>query len=244
MTGIPAGRYNVRLAGPGATVQMNGIDLIKDGDEVDTSKGETLSTVKVSVRVPGEPELPSRLMVGLRSGRGAPLAWQVINPKGEAELEQIVSGRYEVLVQGPGKRYSIARMSAQGAQVSGHTLTLGAGSSPSLWLTLASGSTELEGTAKRTGNAFAGAMVVLVPKNPETDRDLFRRDQSDLDGTFVLHDVIPGSYTLLAIDNGWDLDWSQSGVIAAYVKHGRTIQVGNHSGRPLNLAEPIEVQSK
>jgi hypothetical protein len=38
-------------------------------------------------------------------------------------------------------------------------------------------------------------------------RDLFRRDQSDLDGTFSLHGVIPGTYTVVAIDNGWDLDW-------------------------------------
>ena len=60
-----------------------------------------------------------------------------------------------------------------------------------------------------------------MPKNPEADRELFRRDQSDLDGTFLLRNVIPGSYTLLAIENGWDLDWSQPGVIAAYLKRGR-----------------------
>jgi len=28
-------------------------------------------------------------------------------------------------------------------------------------------------------------MVVFVPKNLEADRELFRRDQSDLDGTFL-----------------------------------------------------------
>jgi hypothetical protein len=87
-------------------------------------------------------------------------------------------------------------------------------------------------------------MVVLVPKNPELDRDLFRRDQSDLDGTFSLRGVIPGSYTALAIENGWDLDWSQPGVIRAYVKHGRPIEVGNQGGRPIDLQEAIDVQSK
>jgi len=91
---------------------------------------------------------------------------------------------------------------------------------------------------------LAGAMVVLVPENPELDRALFRRDQSDLDGTFLLRNVVPGSYTLLAIENGWDLDWSHPVVIAAYLKHGRKIEVGNQTGRPMNIAEPIEVQSK
>jgi hypothetical protein len=87
-------------------------------------------------------------------------------------------------------------------------------------------------------------MIVLVPKNPDVNHDLFRRDQSDLDGTFVFHGVVPGSYTILAIENGWDLDWSQPGVIAAYRKHGQTIEVGDQVRQPLNLADAVEVQSK
>ncbi len=49
---------------------------------------------------------------------------------------------------------------------------------------------------------------------------------------------------VLAIENGWDLDWSQPAVIAAYMKHGRTVQVGNPPGRHMNLTEAVEVQSK
>jgi hypothetical protein len=141
-------------------------------------------------------------------------------------------------------RYSIAHMAAEGGQVSGHTLTVAAGSSVSLSLTLVGGNVEIEGVVKKAGKGFSGAMVVLVPKNPEGNRDLFRRDQSDLDGTFTLHGVVPGAYTLLAIENGWDLDWSQPVVIAAYLKHGRTIQVGNPGGRSMSVADSIEVQSK
>jgi hypothetical protein len=106
------------------------------------------------------------------------------------------------------------------------------------------GSAEVQGTATRAGKGFAGAMVVLVPRNIEGNYDLFRRDQSDLDGTFLLRSVVPGSYTLLAIENGWDLDWSQPGVMAAYLRHGRKIEVSNGNGRPMDIAEPIEVQSK
>jgi hypothetical protein len=123
-------------------------------------------------------------------------------------------------------------------------ITVTAGSSPSVSLTVVGGSLNVEGTAKRAGRPFAGAMVVLVPKNPEGNSGLFRRDQSDLDGTFNLQNVVPGSYTVLAIENGWDLDWSQPAVITAYVDRGRTIEVGNHSGRAMNLSDAIEVQSK
>jgi hypothetical protein len=244
VTGVPAGRYNIRLFGQGQGARMNGVDLIKDGEEVDTSKADAVGSVKVSVQIPGEDTLPAHLMVGLRSGSRVIAVAQSLDSKGAAELQQVAVGRYEVAVWGGGKPYSIARISAEGAEVSGHTLILAVGSSPSVSLTVVGGSAEVQGTVTRAGKGFAGAMVVLVPRNPDVDRDLFRRDQSDLDGTFALRAVVPGSYTLLAIDNGWDLDWSQPGVIAAYLKNGRRLEVGDRAGRPMNVDDPIEVQPK
>jgi len=243
ITGIPAGRYNVRMGGQGSGVQINGVDFNKDGEEVDTSRGEALSSVNVSVRVAGENGLPAQLKVGLQSGRRETLAFQDLNVKGEAELQQVPAGKYDVVVWGAAKPYFVSRLTASGADVSGRMLTVAAGSSPSIALTLTGGSVEVQGTATLAGKPFAGAMVVLVPRNPEVDRDLFRRDQSDLDGTFILRDVIPGSYTVLAIQNGWDLDWSQPAGLAVYAKHGQAIEVGSQS-RPLNLPEAVEVQPK
>jgi len=243
VTGIPAGRYNVSIHGPASTLQVSGVDLTKDGEEVDVSKGEASSSVKFSIQIAGEAAPPAQLTVGLRSGSRVVGASQT-DSKGEADLEQIAVGKYEVVVWGTGKRYSVARISAQGAEVSGHTLSVAAGSSPSVSLSVVTGNTDIQGTVTKAGKGFAGAMVVLVPKLPEQDRDLFRRDQSDLDGSFLLHAVIPGDYTLLAIENGWDLDWSQPGVIAAYLKKGRKIAISNQDGRPMNLLDRVEVQSK
>jgi hypothetical protein len=243
VTGIPAGRYNIRLFGQGQSLQMNGVDLTKDGEEVDTAKADVAGSVKVSVQIPGEATLPSILTIGLRSGNRT-IAASPCDSKGEAELKQVAVGQYEVEAWAASGRYAIVRMSAEGAEVSGHTLTIAAGSSPSISLTLVSGSVEIQGTATRAGKGLAGAMVVLVPKNPGLNRDLFRRDQSDLDGTFTLRSVVPGIYTLLAIENGWDLDWSQPGVIAAYLKRGRKIEVGGQGSRTMKVAEAIEVQSK
>lgn len=244
ITGVPAGRYNIRMDGAGPAVQMNGVDLSKDGEEVETSGGETMSTVKLSVRVAGEDTLPPQLAVGLRPKSRILAGWRNVDAKGVAQLDEIPAGRYEILVWGGRNVYSIAHLAAEGAEVSGHTVTVAAGSSPSVSLTLVAGSGEIQGIVKRAGKGFAGAMVVLVPKNPEGNRDLFRRDQSDLDGTFAFRDVIPGAYTVLAIENGWELDWSQPGVIAAYLKRGRTIQVSGGTGKPLNLEDAIEVQPR
>jgi len=46
-------------------------------------------------------------------------------------------------------------------------------------------------------------MVALVPKDPESHLEMFRRDQSDLDGSFVLPRRDPGSYTIFAVEDAW-----------------------------------------
>ena len=244
LTGIPAGRYNIRTQGPEGGRLTNGVDLSKDGEEVDTSKADAFSSLKVRVEVPGESSLPKELAVGLRSGIRSLAGWQTVDSKGEAELQNIPAGSYEFLVWSNRKRYSIAHVAAEGAEVSGRVLILTPGAASAVSLRLVAGNVEVQGIAKKSGKGFAGAMVVLVPDEPKGNHDLFRRDQSDLDGTFSLPGVIPGSYTVLAIENGWDLDWSQPEVIAAYVKHGKKIEVGTHGTQTLKLPEPVEVQSK
>jgi hypothetical protein len=243
VTGVPAGRYNIDLNGQETALQMNAVDLTRDGQEIDTSHAEALSTVKISAQVQGEATLPQNLAVGFRSGNRNSPGTRMLDPKGEVEYQQIPPGPYEVIVRGPAP-YSVAHMTVDGSQVTGHTLTVTPGSSLIVSVTLVGGSINVEGTVKKAGQSFGGAMVVLVPANPENNRDLFRRDQSDLDGSFTLRGVIPGSYTLLAIENGWDLEWSQPSVIAAYLKRGRKIEVGERAGRAVTVSEAIEVQSE
>jgi hypothetical protein len=87
-------------------------------------------------------------------------------------------------------------------------------------------------------------MVVLVPKNKSAIRSLVRRDQSDSDGSFVLRDVAPGSYTVVAIQDGWNLDWAQPKVIGRYLPLGIAVTITETSGKLLRLSEPIPVQAR
>ena len=247
MTGVPAGRYNIRINQPGVSSEMTGVDLTKDGEEINTSSAEATSSVKVMVQVAGTTTLPDRLMVSLYTSARTQM-WMPVDAKGEVEFPQISAGRYEVILSGSARPYSIRQISAEGATISGHTLILPAASSASVSVTAVAGNWNIDGTVKQAGKPFAGAMVVLVPKdiqkNPEMSRDLFRRDQSDLDGTFSLHNVVPGSYVVVAIENGWDLDWSQPNAIAPYLPHGRTIEVDAQAGQTMHIAEAVEVQEK
>jgi hypothetical protein len=98
------------------------------------------------------------------------------------------------------------------------------------------------------GKTFAGAMVVLVPKDLKDVAELARRDQSDSDGSFALLDVEPGEYTVVAIADGWDLDWGNPAVIARYLPGGETVTVidspESRPGRRMTLAAPVAVQPR
>jgi len=87
-------------------------------------------------------------------------------------------------------------------------------------------------------------MVVLIPKNPEANHDLFRRDQTDLDSSFTLFNVSPGSYTVIAIEDGWDLDWAKPAVLARYGRGGQNLTVGTREKAIMHLPAPVNVVQK
>jgi hypothetical protein len=99
ISGIPAGRYNILIrepGQPGVSVRMNGVDVAKDHQEISTNSAEAVSSVKVSVKVPGATTLPDRLSIGLRSSARNFSGGKPVDAKGEVELPQMAPGRYEV----------------------------------------------------------------------------------------------------------------------------------------------------
>ena len=142
-----------------------------------------------------------------------------------------------------GSVYAVARVQSEGQESVGKMLKVTAGQSLSVSLTLVEARGRVDGFVKAGGKGVAGAMVVLVPKHPESNGDYFRRDQSDLDGSFSLQQVAAGTYTVVAIADGWELDWSKAGVIAKYAAHGQMVTVPD-SKDPVALPLPVEVQQK
>jgi hypothetical protein len=244
VTGIPAGRYAVQtFSQDGQMKEPTEIDLTSNAQELDMSSGIPTSTVKAQVRVAGDATLPSALVVALRNSKGRVVAQNNVDAHGEVTFQGVVGGQYTLLAGSRTKPYSVKLQSASGG-ASGRTLNVPSGSSLDVTLVLVGGEVTVEGIAKQAGKPVSGAMVVLVPKDPESNRELFRRDQSDQDGTFSLLGVIPGSYTVIAIENGWDLDWGKPAVLAQYTKHGQGITVGSQANGAMKLPDPVEVQSK
>ncbi len=243
LTGVAAGRYTVRM--PDSSGQMREsteVDL-NSGGELDVSSGSSTGKIKATAKIEGATNLPSQLQVELRNSKGRVNA-AVVDAKGEANFSDVIPGKYEVAARSPMQSYSVVGIASDAGTISGHSLSVPPGTSLTIALSLVGGSVTVEGFAKRTGKGISGAMVVLVPKNPEANRDRFRRNQSDSDGSFSLPNVIPGSYTIIAIENGWDLDWAAPGVLAGYLKNGQSLEVGDRLQTPMHQADAVEVQAK
>ncbi len=243
LSGIAAGRYMVKMpeanghASEPIEVNLNG------GGELDLSSGKAASQIKATTQLAGAGSLPEDLQISLRSSKGRTIQVQV-DAKGDANFSDVAAGKYDVLAGSATQRFSVVRVASEAGTISGHTVTVPVGASLMLALSIAEGSVSVEGFAKRNGKPVGGVMIVLVPKNAEGDYDRFRRDESDLDGSFQLRDVVPGSYTVIAIENGWDLEWAEPAVVAQYLKRGQTIEVGNGSTTAMHLADAVEVQAK
>jgi hypothetical protein len=238
------GKYVVQLSGPTQNARINEVDISEDHQEIDTSSGDALSSVTASVHMQGADRVPKDLFVGLQDATRRGGDFRIVNSRGEAVFDRVAPGTYEVVAASPTNSYAVVQITSQDHASSGHTLKVPSATSVSISLSLVGGSAVVEGYAKQAGKGVAGAMVVLIPKHPEANRELFRRDQSDLDGSFSLRQVIPGTYTVIAIANGWDLDWSKPAVITKYAARGRTIIVPGQASHPIQLPDAVDVQLK
>src|SRR6266478_9739174 len=245
MSGIPAGRYSVRMSGNGSEqIAHAEVDLKQDGQDLDELKGEPAGRVKLSVKLPKEGPPPQQINAGLQDDQHRMVAFNQLDANGEATFEDLAAGKYGIYLFVPGKTYSVARLTSGATQISGHEFNLLPGTLQEWSVSLAEGKTKIEGFAKRGGKAASGVMVVLVPKDPEIHQDMFRRDQSDLDGSFALPDVVPGSYTVVAVEDAWGFDWSKPTLLARYAEHGQALTIGELIQGAVHLPEPVEVQPR
>ena len=134
------------------------------------------------------------------------------------------AGSYEVEFSGQtGLR--VSSIEATGATVSGRTIEIPASQPVNLTVHAAEANCTLSGIALKNGKPIAGAMVLLVPQDPGHDMSLYHRDQSDSDGSFTMSPLFPGRYILLAIENGWDLEWADPKVMFQYLPAGQPLEL-------------------
>jgi hypothetical protein len=108
-----------------------------------------------------------------------------------------------------------------------------------LSITVSREQNRVQGFARMNGRPASGVMVFLVPRQPAAYQALVRRDQSDSDGSFALRDVPPGEYTVIAVEEGWKLDWRYREAIARYLHGGVAVTVNDPSQAVVRLGQPV-----
>jgi len=231
VSGLAPGRYTLQIhTSNGKTARQ--VDKIVDAltdiqidGEAGNIKPSISGTLKFANPQPGLPDI-SQMYIQLRKHGSDEIFTAKAGDSGEFNMEPGTSivGRYELVVGTGGDSLPVT-VTAESAQVKGQTIEIAQDSPVKLSLVLSSTIGKIEGVALRKDKPVSGAMVVLVPKDPENNIALFRRGQTNTDGTFTLSDVSTGWYSIVAIENGWDLDWTKASTIKPYLAGGTDVSV-------------------
>jgi hypothetical protein len=216
----PNGRRFQRMAPPPneeseQPARVREVDLVAD-TELDASEMAPTATVSGTVKLANGQAPAKPPTIVLRRGAMRRTFDARANAGGEFAFPQgFAAGTYEV-VMSSGDDLFIRSVTATGAKIAGRMLHISGSDPVKLSVVVSAGAGKIEGIALRDGKPQSGAMILLVPQDAENNLPLFRRDQCDSDGSFTLSPVLPGRYTLLALENGWDLQWGDAAVLERF----------------------------
>ncbi|HEX8836326.1 MAG TPA: carboxypeptidase regulatory-like domain-containing protein [Candidatus Acidoferrum sp.] len=145
---------------------------------------------------------------------------------GTFSFSSMQPGTYRIQVNLPPGDYYVQKVIAKEAKTSGREIVITGGNDADLTVILGHGQGQATGVVQLEGTPAAGVLVLLVPESGQDMEEDSRMDESDSDGTFSLGGILPGDYVLLAIKDGWDLEWSNSDVLRPYLSAGQKISIG------------------
>ena len=228
ISGIPEGQYLLSLhsGGNGSGDREKPISASSDA-HIDAADASTSPAINGIVRLDtGEP-LPQFTALRFSNHEQGGLGIGV-DGKGRFEINGdengLPPGVYEIAVAGPADLL-VKNVSATGAKALGREVDISGSNRVTIVVTVSEGHGRVDGTALRHGKPVAGAMIVLVPADLGHNSSLVRRDQSDSDGTFSLSNALPGKYTVVAIENGWGLQWLKREVMQPFLRDGQPVEI-------------------
>jgi hypothetical protein len=245
---VAPGEYEAEIGGRTLSINAGG-DAI-----VDPQSGTPPTEVSGRIGAAPGATLPESVDMTLDpagSRQGGTLS--AIAHDGVFHFDQVPPGTYEVGAQAEGRPIAIVQAAESGGQLNGRVLQV-ATQPVTFAATVAPETAILSGFARAAtqpgtqpsaepDQTASGAMIVLVPQH-QGDHALYRRDQADSDGSFSLRQVAPGTYTLVAIADGWDLEWARPEVIAHYLPGGQPVTITPTSPAVTHLPKPVVVQPR
>jgi Carboxypeptidase regulatory-like domain len=212
---------------------------VSEGDTL--NGGETGALVNVSGRVTFSVEnaRPEKEQITLVSEDNSS-AYAKLRKDSTFSFAPLQEGTYKVFMNLSGSDEYVAKVSATGAKTFGREVTIAGAGDVQLSITMGHGRGQVTGVANVDGKATAGVMILLVPDSGQNLSEDSRLDQSDSDGTFALGRILPGKYLLLAIEDGWDIEWTNWTALKPYLEKGKTLQVSANEQKKV----AVDVQHK
>ena len=240
VTGVAPGRYETEQGNPPRIMDLD----LSSNQQLDSNAGAALNNLEGRVRTISGSPVPEQITLSLQPVDGPGHREYVAEAhNGQFKFDAVPPGQWTVWATSGDKALPVMAVSAGGPPHAGNVLNL-RDRVPELMVTLSATNTQVAGLAQKDGKGFAGAMIALLPKNSARWEALTRRDQSNSDGSFILHDVAPGQYTLIAIADGWPLDWTSPATMARYLPAGTNVTVTDSSGKLVQVGSPVLVQER
>jgi 5-hydroxyisourate hydrolase-like protein (transthyretin family) len=242
LSGIAPGQYELSLlSANGEASRETSVNLSSD-QALDISSTTALAEVSGKLVSANGEKLPGSLYLVLEAQEGENLVSAPLESNGSFRLHSVRPGAYELFVSSGEFPMTVTRIAASGATVNGRIVTIG-NDPVTLTATVAESTAILHGFARQNGKSAPGVFLLLVPKNPNAGHEAWRTNQSDSDGSFDFPQVMAGEYTLLAIQDGWTLNWERLDSIAKYLPGGLKVTVPAQAG-DMTLKDTVEVQAK
>jgi|SRR5436190_11120516 len=236
MSGIAPGNYSLTVMHrDGTESRMSSQEISLSADtQLDATAVATVEQIHGRIKYDGATP-PSNAFLQFRDANAQGEMGTRPDEHGEFKLQPPHAGRYVVSL-GNSSGYAIRTLSATGARVSGRTLEFTGAEPVELTIEASEGVGQIDGTVMNSDEPVSGTMVVLAPQDIADNASLFRRDQSDSDGTFTLHDVVPGHYTAIAIQNGWDMEWASPEALRPYLAKGTSVVINGKEKLEIKVA--------
>jgi hypothetical protein len=239
LSGIPPGEVTVTVSGSQGQMESTRTQSLQlsANAELDLTPHSTLVDVSgialtqqdasdTQADAAEQDSSPMSFLLEFRSRKTGESFKANISHKGEFSLagSALTPGAYDVDLAG-NLIFQVSFLEATGATVSHRTIDIPGGVPVKLTVHTSQAKSTLTGIALKDGKPFAGAMILLVPQEADQNPAFFHRDQSDSDGSFAMAPLFPGRYTLLALENGWDLEWSNPAVLFNYLPNGQAVEI-------------------
>jgi len=237
--------YEVAGLPPGATT----LEITRNGEQqqvprtinADISDNDTLDAAAASSANLSGRVIAGQAITGLEQARlllvgaGYQTVSTMLDKDGAFSLAGLQSGTYRISVDLAAGDQFIQSVSVSGVRVSGRQITIDRSSDIQLTITMGVGFAQVIGVARLDDHSVDGIMILAVPSSGENLEEDSRMDQSDSDGTFRLVNLIPGKYFLLAIRDGWDLDWRDPQVLKPYLERAQTLRLAPGESKSITV---------